>query len=49
MDIKSVSHDKRLKRFGVYHEVVEPIVQNLGLMPLCYICYEYPNKGLILG
>jgi len=44
-----VSHAKKLKRFGACHEVVEPYVQNSGLMPLCDLCYEYPDKGLVLA
>jgi len=47
--MKLVSHGKKLKRFGVCHVVVEPFVQNSGLMPLCDIIYEYPDKGLILA
>jgi len=42
--MKLVSHSKKLKRFGVCHEVVEPFVQNSTLMPLCHICYEYLDK-----
>jgi len=33
--MKLVSHGKKLKRFGVCHEAVEPFVQNSGLMLLC--------------
>ena len=45
MNMKSVSHGKKLNRFGVCHEVVEPFVQNSSLMLLCDICYEYLYKG----
>jgi len=30
--MKLVSHGKKLKRFRVCHKVVEPFVQNSGLM-----------------
>jgi len=47
--MKLVSHGKKLKRFGVCHAVVEPFVQNSGLMPLCDIIYEYLDKDFILA
>ncbi|XP_052723805.1 protein MAIN-LIKE 1-like [Vigna angularis] len=47
--IKVVTHGKKLKHFGMYHEAIEPYISMLGLGCLVNLSYEYADHGLIVA
>ncbi|XP_047168310.1 protein MAIN-LIKE 1-like [Vigna umbellata] len=47
--IKVISHGKKLKHFGMYHEVIEPYISMLGLCSLVNLSYEYVDHRLIVA
>ncbi|XP_052735601.1 protein MAINTENANCE OF MERISTEMS-like [Vigna angularis] len=47
--LKLISHGKKVNKLGPCHEGIQDIVLNSSLMPLTGICYDYVDKGLLLG
>ncbi|XP_052731197.1 protein MAIN-LIKE 1-like [Vigna angularis] len=47
--IKVVTHGKKLKHFGMYHEAIEPYISMSGLGCLVNLSYEYADHGLIVA
>ncbi|XP_047181966.1 protein MAIN-LIKE 1-like, partial [Vigna umbellata] len=47
--IKVVTHGKKLKHFGMYHEAIEPYIFMSGLGCLVNLSYEYADHGLIVA
>ncbi|XP_017420349.1 protein MAIN-LIKE 1 [Vigna angularis] len=47
--IKVVTHGKKLKHFGMYHEAIEPYISLSGLGCLVNLSYEYADHGLIVA
>ncbi|XP_017407713.2 protein MAIN-LIKE 1-like [Vigna angularis] len=47
--LKLISHGKKVNKLGPCHEEIQDIVLNSSLMPLTGICYDYVDKGLLLG
>ncbi|XP_068466394.1 protein MAIN-LIKE 2-like [Phaseolus vulgaris] len=46
-ELKLVSHDRKLRKFGMPCADIELLVQNSGLFSFCNISYEVGDKGLI--
>ncbi|KAG2390276.1 Protein MAIN-LIKE 1 [Vigna angularis] len=47
--LKLISHGKKVNKLGPRAEGIQHIVLNSSLMPLIEICYDYGDKGLLLG
>ncbi|KOM47449.1 hypothetical protein LR48_Vigan07g115300 [Vigna angularis] len=47
--LKLISHGKKVNKLGPCAEGIQHIVLNSTLMPLIEICYDYVDKGLLLG
>ncbi|XP_047163167.1 uncharacterized protein LOC124832886 [Vigna umbellata] len=47
--LKLISHGKKINKLGLCAEGIQHIVLNSALMPLTDICYDYVDKGLLLG
>ncbi|BAU02127.1 hypothetical protein VIGAN_11156300 [Vigna angularis var. angularis] len=47
--IKVISHGKKLKHFGMYHEAIERYISISGLASLVNLSYEYVDHGLIVS
>ncbi|XP_047167765.1 protein MAINTENANCE OF MERISTEMS-like [Vigna umbellata] len=47
--LKLISHGKKVNKLGPCHKGIQHIVLNSNLMRLTEICYDYVDKGLLLG
>ncbi|WVZ21388.1 hypothetical protein V8G54_008710 [Vigna mungo] len=47
--LKLISHGIKVNKLGPCAEEIQHIVLNSSLMPLTQICYDYVDKGLLLG
>ncbi|XP_047177868.1 protein MAIN-LIKE 1-like [Vigna umbellata] len=47
--IKVISHGKKLRHFGMYHEAIERYISISGLASLVNLSYEYVDHGLIVS
>ncbi|XP_022632443.1 uncharacterized protein LOC106779842 [Vigna radiata var. radiata] len=47
--LKLISHGIKVNKLGPCAEGIQHIVLNSSLMPLTQICYDYIDKGLLLG
>ncbi|XP_017428856.1 uncharacterized protein LOC108336923 [Vigna angularis] len=47
--LKLILHGKKVNKLGPCAEGIQHIVLNSSLMPLIEICYDYLDKGLVLG
>ncbi|XP_014524392.1 uncharacterized protein LOC106780611 [Vigna radiata var. radiata] len=47
-EMKVISHGKKLKHFGMYHETIEPFITMSDLSSLVNLSYEYTDHGLIV-
>jgi len=47
--LKLVSHGRKVNNLGLPRGDVFSLIVNCGLLPLCNICYEVADKGLLCG